>query len=1258
LNTVFRIVWNAARQCWVVASEIARGKTKSGRRGRDQGRSAGSNRRHARLLTGGALLWLAAAVLSPQAHAADFAVATQQQLIDAINAANASGDASSTITLTGSFTITGSGLPAVAKTLTIDAGAFTLTSSSDLTFGVGTGAELTVNGAVRINGNPGFSGGRLIKNGDGTLNVTGGPSSYVWYIQNTDGALVFKDGAQVTTSSLVAPSASLSSGASSVTVTGTGTVLTDLAAGFLGTATGGTLNIEDGGTYKASTSLFGLSASAGSQGTVNVTGSGSLFQGSIEVLRGVGNVNVLDGGQISSKTVQIGGLAPTINGGGIGNLLVSDVGSRWDNSGAFYLSNGSLSILAGGVVQTSTIGVAFINTTTPVPTASVLVSGAGSQLITTSTAATAFQLGGGSGAKNAILTIADGGEVMLNGGAGTLNIATTATSNAVLNIGGAVGDAATAAGSLDAALVQFGPGTGAVNFNETDSAYQFDALIAGNGTVNQTGPGTTMLTANSTYTGGTTIADGTLQLGNGGTTGSINGDIADDGTLAFDRSDAALTLAGVISGTGAVSQIGSGTSTLTGASSYTGATTISAGTLALAGDGSIAASSGVVDNATFDISAITDSSTSITTLSGNGLVQLGNATLNLSAAQDTFAGTIQGLGGLTVSAGTEILTGSNTYTGTTTIGGGTLQLGNGGTTGSVTSQIIDNGTLAIDRSNAMSLGAITGTGGVNQIGSGTTTLTGPSTYTGATDVDAGTLVAGADHVFSATSNTTVAAGATLDLAGHDQETGSLDNSGTVALSGTVAGTTLTVHGDYTGHDGVLRMGTALGADASVSDLLIIDGGTASGHTSIQLANLGGLGALTTGNGIELISAINGATTTVHTTADAFALAGGHVDAGAFEYNLYAGDASGAGENWYLRSTTDTPPPDGGGEGQAGGSGGGSSGSGNGGSSGNGGGGVVTYRPEAALYSALSGVLRQADLSMLGNLHRRQGDDSSLPDNNGSRTWARVVSENMQTRQSGTVSPSTNGSLQGVQAGVDLMQNGAFRAGVYAGHLRGTVRTDGFVSGIADNRAGNLDVRSTYGGAYGTYMANSGWYADAVLQYGWHDGRADVGSGLRDTAGGNGLQGSLELGKDYPLSAHWMVEPQAQVIVDRMSLDDQAISGASVTMPSSTSMTSRLGIRFKGAYATEHGQMQPYVRFNIWHGSAGSDDVMFAGPAGATTVTAEHGYTSGEVAAGATWTVNPRFNVYGELGHVFTMNKVIGEQVKSNLTGSAGIRFNW
>ena len=62
---------------------------------------------------------------------------------------------------------------------------------------------------------------------------------------------------------------------------------------------------------------------------------------------------------------------------------------------------------------------------------------------------------------------------------------------------------------------------------------------------------------------------------------------------------------------------------------------------------------------------------------------LGGQTLTISNGSTTYAGIIQGTGGLTVTGGTQILTGDNTYTGGTTISAGTLQIGTGGTTGSV-----------------------------------------------------------------------------------------------------------------------------------------------------------------------------------------------------------------------------------------------------------------------------------------------------------------------------------------------------------------------------------------------------------------------------------------------------------------------------------------------------------------------------------------------------------------------------------------------
>ena len=75
----------------------------------------------------------------------------------------------------------------------------------------------------------------------------------------------------------------------------------------------------------------------------------------------------------------------------------------------------------------------------------------------------------------------------------------------------------------------------------------------------QMGTGTSILTAANTYSGGTTISAGTLQLGNGGITGSIAGNVVDNGALQFNRTDAGLNLAGNISGTGSVIQAGTGT---------------------------------------------------------------------------------------------------------------------------------------------------------------------------------------------------------------------------------------------------------------------------------------------------------------------------------------------------------------------------------------------------------------------------------------------------------------------------------------------------------------------------------------------------------------------------------------------------------------------------------------------------------------------------------------------------------------------------
>jgi autotransporter-associated beta strand protein len=112
------------------------------------------------------------------------------------------------------------------------------------------------------------------------------------------------------------------------------------------------------------------------------------------------------------------------------------------------------------------------------------------------------------------------------------------------------------------------------------------------GSLIKTGTGTLILSGANAYTGGTTINAGTLQLGNGGTTGSIMGNVVNNSTFAINRSDT-FTFSGVISGSGAFQQMGSGTTILTANNSYTGTTTVNAGTLIVNG---VIANSAVTDD--------------------------------------------------------------------------------------------------------------------------------------------------------------------------------------------------------------------------------------------------------------------------------------------------------------------------------------------------------------------------------------------------------------------------------------------------------------------------------------------------------------------------------------------------------------------------------------------------------------------------------------------------------------------------------------
>ncbi|HEY1227815.1 MAG TPA: autotransporter outer membrane beta-barrel domain-containing protein, partial [Ramlibacter sp.] len=516
---------------------------------------------------------------------------------------------------------------------------------------------------------------------------------------------------------------------------------------------------------------------------------------------------------------------------------------------------------------------------------------------------------------------------------------------------------------------------------------------------------------------------------------------------------------------------------------------------------------------------------------------------------------------------------------------------------------------------------------------------GANHYPGATSVNAGTLRAGATNAFSPASAHRVAAGAALDLAGFEQTLSSLSNAGTVSLAGSTPGNTLTVTGAYVGNGGTLRMGTALGDSSSASDRLVLSGPAASatGSTRIQVTNLGGLGALTTGNGIEVVTATGGATTTAQSTKDAFTLANGHVDAGAYEYRLYAADASGAGENWYLRSTaipvvldpTIERGP------------------------------VPAYRAEVPLYAVVPEQFRELDLAMLGNLHQRVGDERVASSGSawGNRQgWGRILSVDRDIAQQGTVSPTSSGRLTGFQAGTDLWANPSWRTGLYAGQLEGDMDVNGFARGVVNYAAGRNDLRSQYFGAYATWSQPSGLYIDNVLQGGRHRYTAYPSQGQASSGKGDSIVASIEVGQGFSIAPRWTIEPQLQLAYQRLSLDDTSITGASIQQDTDNGWIARAGVRIKGQLDAGPGALQPYARVNLYKRSSGTDITRFIGPAGSTDIASRTGGTSSELALGATWQLGQSTSLYGELGKLWDLGG--DARTSSSVSGSVGVKLLW
>ncbi len=291
------------------------------------------------------------------------------------------------------------------------------------------------------------------------------------------------------------------------------------------------------------------------------------------------------------------------------------------------------------------------------------------------------------------------------------------------NTGNDYGDTVIDGGILaakDAASLGTGDVTIAENATLALSQGTLDNNVAGEGQIVKSGSDELIVTGDNNYSGGTTISGGTLTADHADSLGS--GDIDNSGVLQVGEGELENTL----SGTGSLVKTGTGELTLSGDNTYSGGTTISDGTLIAASVNALG--SGDIDN--------------------SGVLKVGEGELK---------NTLFGSGSL-VKTGTGVLTlsGDNTYSGGTTISGGTLTADHADSLG--TGTIANSGVLQVGEGELKN--TLSGSGLLVKTGTGELTLSGDNSYSGATTITDGTLIA-----------------ANVNALG----SGDIDNSGTLML---------------------------------------------------------------------------------------------------------------------------------------------------------------------------------------------------------------------------------------------------------------------------------------------------------------------------------------------------------------------------------------------------------------------------------------------------------------------------------------------
>ena len=346
----------------------------------------------------------------------------------------------------------------------------------------------------------------------------------------------------------------------------------------------------------------------------------------------------------------------------------------------------------------------------------------------------------------------------------------------------------------------------------------------------------------------------------------------------------------------------------------------------------------------------------------------------------------------------------------------------------------------------------------------------------------------------------------------------LDNAGTISFKSPTNAQfvpeTLIIT-NLAGRNGTINMSIRLDDPTFMTDMLVIDGGKATGRTWLNFTNIGdsGLGLATTGSGIKVVDAINGATT----DAGAFALSH-KLQAGVYNYTLSRGKTD---ESWYLANEAE-------------------------------------YRAEVALYSSLFAQSMDYDRTLAGTYSQRSSATTEQA------LWMRVQGGHIGHGDNGGIAqgftPKSSGSYGFTQLGSDLLKYETDSLSLVTGIYAAAGKSSVHVKNDDLSSAGKVhDTVYSFGAYLTTLNRANGQWADISVQNSRHSLKANSDSNNFDTRGSGWLT-SLESGFPLNVAQNLVLEPQVQYIWQSQALNNGHDSGGYVDFGDGHAQHVRAGIR--------------------------------------------------------------------------------------------------